>query len=118
MYKISILFLILAVYAFQSFHCDDTIDPDAVKSTDKDPWEKWSKLPSSGSKSQGNDYFVLSICNKCSSVGLQSLVIVHRIWNVSTGIGIYCFGGSNHCNKIKKFLNVSIPLLFEIWRDR
>ena len=29
--------------------CDDTIDPDAVKSTDKDPWEKWSKLPSSGS---------------------------------------------------------------------
>jgi len=36
--------LILNLYV----QCDDTIDPDAVKSTDKDPWEKWSKLPSSG----------------------------------------------------------------------
>ena len=57
MYKILVLTLI-GVALFRSCHvqCDDTtIDPDAAKATDKDPWEKWSKLPSSGKSHSSNN---------------------------------------------------------------
>lgn len=55
----AVIYYITIVQQVQIASCDDTtIDPDAAKSTDKDPWEKWSKLPSSGkahSNSQNNN---------------------------------------------------------------
>ena len=57
MFKILIIAVILVTilkHQVRIASCDDTIDPDAAKSTDKDPWDKWSKLPSSGKAHSNN----------------------------------------------------------------
>ena len=56
MFRILALTIIwVALSQLQIAKCNDTIDPDAAKSTDKDPWEKWSKLPSSGKSHSRNN---------------------------------------------------------------